>query len=200
MCDSRVNLLQTKWKIKQTIFFQFFSLKILKQFFLNLQGATSDRNLRFSYIFIDFFVEWVVIMKIHSLLGIDIRNVFSVDKTYYTIYVLHLVRNSGVRPDSYLEQNWFTLYSVNQGRRQNLLTTACNFLSLLFTEEHLAFLCLAQIIRMHCRGMRSLLRLNCAPLLSFFCPSTQQNETRSKEKTRKLGKNFKETFILMSPS
>ena len=100
----------------------------------------------------------------------------------------------------YLEQNWFTLYSLNKGRRQNLLTTACNFLSLLFTEEHLAFLCLAQIIRMHCRGMRSLLRLNCAPLLSFFCPSTQQNEARSKEKTRKLGKNFKETFILMSPS
>ena len=44
-------------------------------------------------------------MKIRSLLGIDIRNVFSVDKTYYTIYVLHLVRNSGVRLDSYLEQN-----------------------------------------------------------------------------------------------
>lgn len=41
-------------------------------------------------------------MKIRSLLGIDIRNVFSVDKTYYTIYVLHLVRNSGARPGSYL--------------------------------------------------------------------------------------------------
>lgn len=134
-------------------------------------------------------------------MGIDIRNVFSVDKTYYTIYVLHLVRNSGARPGSYLLRTEL-IYSLllNQGRRQNLLTTACNFLSLLFTEEHLAFLCLAQIIRMHCRGMRSMLRLNCAPLLSFFCPSTQQNETRSKAKTRKLGKNFKETFILMSPS
>ena len=133
-------------------------------------------------------------------MGIDIRNVFSVDKTYYTIYVLHLVRNSGARPDSYLLRTELIYSLLFKSRSSTELTTACNFLSLLFTEEHLAFLCLAQIIRMHCRGMRSLLRLNCAPLLSFFCPSTQQNETRSKEKTRKLGKNFKETFILMSPS
>lgn len=41
----------------KTICFQFFSLKILKQFFLNLQGETSDRNLRFSSIFISLFNE-----------------------------------------------------------------------------------------------------------------------------------------------
>ena len=46
-----------KMKIKQTICFQFFSLKILKQFSLNLQGETSDRNLRFSSIFISLFNE-----------------------------------------------------------------------------------------------------------------------------------------------
>ena len=46
-----------KMKNKTNNFFQFFSLNILKQFFLNLQGATSDRNLRFSYIFISLFNE-----------------------------------------------------------------------------------------------------------------------------------------------
>lgn len=46
-----------KMKNKTNNLFSIFSLKILKQFFLNLQGATSDRNVRFSYIFISLFNE-----------------------------------------------------------------------------------------------------------------------------------------------
>ena len=64
-------------------------------------------------------------MKIRSLLGIDIRNVFSVDKTYYTIYVLHLVKNSGDRPGSYLLRTELIYSLLFKSRSSTELTYHC---------------------------------------------------------------------------